>query len=182
MKPSENIRRLRLLAKLNQEDLADMIGKKRATYTQKENGKVPFTVDELFNLLLRVKSIVLENEYCEWLTNFIGLDERISLSDTTYADLVRNVSLVGKETENQETDNIFSIEQAQKKSSDGSNEFTDKNAGKEATENLIKIEKASKREFYKIIRDIKGLSIELEEVKRGTQMGKSDLSQLVNGQ
>ncbi len=63
MKPFEIIRDLRKTTRLKHKHIADFLNMSRSNYGNKENGKVSFSADEIFQVLKHLKPQVSEDAY-----------------------------------------------------------------------------------------------------------------------
>ncbi|MCK5541680.1 MAG: helix-turn-helix transcriptional regulator [Desulfobacterales bacterium] len=131
------LKKLRVMSGFKQEDIAKIISKKRANYSQKENGKTVFSANELLLLLDFFRNHVTGDEYSNALKNLFEYD--IS---------PQNVSNITKEHQRL-------VEQ-----------FQDQEAGKEANEGLIRLEKLDPDVFRGIIYQIQKKVKELEKTKK----------------
>lgn len=76
MTPGEQIKKLRNLSGLTQAQVAKIIGIKRVSYTQKENGRSPFTINEVLLILKGLQKKIEKKEFSFWLNEFIGVEDQ----------------------------------------------------------------------------------------------------------
>ena len=75
MKPNEYLKKLRKLSGLTQAKAAEIIETSRSNYTHKENGKSPFTINEVLALLFELRKKVEGKEFSYWLSEFLGVED-----------------------------------------------------------------------------------------------------------
>ena len=158
MKPFELIKKLRKSTGLNQGVIAKFLGMSRPNYGNKENGKVPFTVEEFFKVLGYLKNNTNEktfhNEWNTFLSKAHIGSPYSKRQESSFWDIEANTSVA---------ETAPTLKKGIHIRQDILKYFINKEKAKKAYTLLVKLERLSKREFYKYIADLEGLVEELEE-------------------
>ena len=183
MQPFEIIKKLRKNAKLIQEDIAKVLKISRPSYTNKEKGKSAFSADELFIVLDFLKNYISDDEYLNAVTDLLGsqskpdkdilkniskpspIDPAIELLQEFFQEEKKEIvmekagpliQLVRELISENNSGGAGNITKITAEHQELIKNFNDQEAGKEANEWLLKLEKLDIEEFYLAIAMIKG--------------------------
>lgn len=166
MQIHEIIKKLRKTARVIQDDLAKVLKLGRSSYSQKENGHISFSANELFSVLYFLKQYVSEDEYLNAVTELLSSQSNPTENTTSTIPLPSPVDSAieilrkflqeeKKEVVMEKTGPLIQLIRetlAQKE-----------HTGNEAHTLLTKLEKLSIKEFYRIFGDIKETVTGLEQ-------------------
>ena len=96
----EHIKKLRTASKLNQSQLAEIIGTSRSNYTHKETGKTALTADEFIKLLTFLKQHVPGDMYAQTVSELFRTDDTpvacVNETPPPYGETEKNAALESK--------------------------------------------------------------------------------------
>lgn len=186
MKAHEIIKNLRKLSGLNQEDIANVLITSRSNYTNKENGKIAFTADEILIVLKELRGNLSTETYQSAVTELLGLDEDWtsqgraqepaapsqplptpidSITKIIFNAMERSGETMSPEEVREIADMLRDYKKTHDQVTAGSlmDKYQDKEAGIEINELLIQLESLDIEEFHAAIGLIKGKVKRLEQ-------------------
>jgi transcriptional regulator with XRE-family HTH domain len=172
MKVYEIIKKLRRSTGLNQVDIAEVIGKKRSNYNQKENGKTIFSANEIFLILDFLKNHISEEEYLNAITHLLGSQTQSSKNITNKLSIPSPIDPAieilqefleeeGKEIAMEKAGPLIQLVRDMIAEED--------HQDNEAHTLLTKLEKLSIKEYHSFLGNLKGTVMELEQKNKNSK-------------
>ena len=168
VKTHEILKKFRKSTKFSQSDLANIIKTERSNYGRKENGKVPFTADELFLVLNFLKNHITDEEYLNAVTELLSSqsnsEENKENSISLPSPLDPAIEIL-KEFLQEEKKEIVMEKAGPLIQLIREMIAQEENTNNETNELLNKLEKLSIKEYYRIFGDIKETVTNLQKQK-----------------